>query len=206
MDQETKRAKAQMKELSVKDRIKNYWYYYKVHFFVAVICFCFLAVTVVQCANRIDYDMTVSMYTTKKISDETLTELSQLLKSECVDINGDEAVNVDLKSNVADISKGVSNEMTFAMQQKLIAEFAASTAEAFVMDEVFKNYMVNGYEYPIEDVVEISCNPQIRQQLKLAEDEKLYWMPAFKRKDTDKPDPFVNVERLKQFFNSKRES
>ncbi len=203
MDAESKRIREQIKNLPFKERVSNYWNYYKVHFFVAVACIAIFGTSIVQCATQIKYDLTVSMYSSVYFSDERVAEMTELLKEQCDDVTGDEAVNVSISTNVADITSDRVDEMVQGIYMKLQAELAASTSAAFIMDENYKNFLVEAYEYPAEDVVEISSVPEVKDRLKLAEDEKLYWLPAFQHKESDKPDQFDNAKLIKIYFENK---
>ncbi len=203
MDAEAKRIKEQIKNLPFKERMSNYWNYYKVHFFVTIIGLVIFGTSVVQCATQIKYDMNVSMYSSTYIADERIAELTELLKEQCRDVTGDEAVNVSISTNVGDITSGKVDEMMQGIYMKLQAELAASTSAAFIMDENYKNFLVEAYEYPADDVVEISSIPQVRERLKIAEGEKLFWLPAFQHKDKDEPDQFDNAKLIKEYFENK---
>ena len=204
MDAEAKRIKEQNKNLPFKERMSNNWHYYKIHFFAILIIVALVAITVVQCTTQIKYDLSVSMYCAEPVPDEHTSEITEILKEQCKDINDDDAINVLVNVYVADIEEEQMNQMSYAVLQKVMLDFSANTVAAFIVDETYKTFLVENYEYPIEDVVEISSIPEIRERLKLSEGEKLYWLPMPNQKDSDdEPDQFDNAALVDKYFKNK---
>ena len=203
MDAEAKRIKQQNKELPFKKRMSNWWNYYKAHFFVALACLIIFGTGIVQCTMQTKYDMHVSIYCAEYVSDERVAEITEILNEQCKDITGDEKVNVSVSSYVADVSDGNMDQMVYATLPKLTAEIASNSSAAFIVDEVFKTYLVESYEYPEEDFIEISGVLEVRERLKLATDEKLYWLPMPRSNEVEAPDQFDNAELVKKYLENK---
>ena len=204
MDAEAKRIKEQNKNLPFKERMSNNWHYYKIHFFAILIIVALVAITVVQCTTQIKYDLSVSMYCAEPGPDEHTSEITEILKEQCKDINDDDAINVLVNVYVADIEEEQMNQMSYAVLQKVMLDFSANTVAAFIVDETYRTFLVENYEYPIEDVVEISSIPRIRERLELSESEKLYWLPMPNQKDSDdEPDQFDNAALVDKYFKNK---
>ncbi len=203
MDAEAKRIKDQIKNLPFKEKIANYWHYYKIHFFVIVLCIVVLGTAIVQCAMRVDPDMMVAMYSGRMYSDEGIAKLAELLETECVDIDGDGEIYVAINSSVADISNEKTDEMAMAVLQKFQVEVAANSSAAYILDEAYKNLMVDGYQYPKEDVIEISTIPEIRECLDIAEGQKLYWLPGFAEREKKEISQFTNGKKVEEYFHAK---
>ena len=204
MDAEAKRIKEQNKNLPFKERMSNNWHYYKIHFFAILIIVALVAITVVQCTTQIKYDLSVSMYCAEPVLDEHTSEITEILKEQCKDINDDDAINVLVNVYEADIEEEQMNQMSYAVLQKVMLDFSANTVAAFIVDETYRTFLVENYEYPIEDVVEISSIPRIRERLELSESEKLYWLPMPNQKDSDdEPDQFDNAALVDKYFENK---
>ena len=135
---------------------------------------------------------------------QSIPEITEILKEQCKDINDDDAINVLVNVYVADIEEEQMDQMSYAVLQKVMLDFSANTVAAFIVDETYKTFLVENYEYPIEDVVEISSIPEIRERLKLSESEKLYWLPMPNQKDSDdEPDQFDNAALVDKYFKNK---
>ncbi len=200
MDEEAKRAREQTKNLPFKKKLSNYWEYYKYHTIVVVCCIIALGLTLVQCVRKIDYDMNVSMYVTGAVSDDDVLKLTELLKKQCIDVTDDNEVNVYISQNAVDITAEIMDEMAQAIVLKLQAEVATSTVSAYIVDEAYKNLMIENYDYPAEDVAELSTVHNIGEILNLKEDQKLYWLTGFRRKIDDKLDHLDNAKRINQYL------
>ncbi len=205
MDAETRRAREQMKKLPLKARLSNYWYYYRIHIFVGILCLFIFGTAIVQCATKIDYDMTVSMYSTKLISDESIAEITELLKAQCKDINEDEKVNIAIISSFGDITSDKMDEMSMAVLQKFQLELAANSSAGYIVDEPFKDLMVDGYDCPEDTVIEISKVPRIKEILKLGDGQKLYWISGFKNRDKEEISQFDNGELVEKYLRQEIE-
>ncbi len=204
MDAEEKRIREQNKALPWKARMQNYWHYYKVHFFVVLIVAVLVATTVVQCVTAIKYDLMVAVYSEGMFSEEQTAQIADMLKVHCKDIHGDDEVNVNVSANSAKLGSEVMDEMSQGVFVKLQAELAAGTCAAFIVDEAFKDLFVKSFEYPVEDVTELTAVPGLRESLKLPEEERLYFLPSYEHKKNDKPDQFDNAKLVKEYIKSKK--
>ncbi len=202
MDAEAKRIKEQIKNLPFKEKMANYWNYYKVHFFVTIICIFIFGVSIVQCATRVKSDMTVSIYSSVYIPEESVVQLTELLNQKCKDINGDDIVNVEISTNVADITSEKMDEMTQGVFAKLQAELGANVAAGYIMDEAYKTMMVENYQYPEEDVIEISRVPEVAECMNLTEEQTLYWLPGFAEREKKEVSQFDNGKLTEDYFRN----
>ena len=203
MDAEARRIKEEIKNLPFKEKMSNYWHYYKIHFFVAVACAIALGTSIVQCATRVDPDMAVAVYLGWTIGDDEITQFAELLKAECVDIDGDGEVYVKITPSVADIANESMDQMTMTIFERFQAELAANAYAGYVLDEEFKNLMVDAYKYPKENVIEISSISEIKECLKIADGEKLYWLSGFAEREKDEVSQFNNSKRTEEFLRAK---
>ncbi len=199
MDAEAKRIKEENKKLPFRERWSNFWLYNKWIVLGVLLVVALIGGTIVNIVTRVPDDMLVSVYTSSYFGEEKTSVLEEYLENKCVDIDGDEMVNVSVGVNTADIISEAIDQMGYGVMTKLISESAAHTVAAFIMDETFKNYYVKNYEYPEDNVIEISGIPELKERLKLRDDEKLYWLLDIWAEE-DKPSQFDNGERVNKHF------
>ncbi|MCD8180166.1 MAG: hypothetical protein LUF26_01620 [Firmicutes bacterium] len=112
-----------------------FWYYYKWHTIITVIAVIVAAVTIVQCATREKYDMTV-VYAGHMSYSETETEkLRDILSQYVTDIDGNGKQSVYFQTMM--FSDGAGNEeYDYAIQTKLDLSFTDDYTYIYLMDEV----------------------------------------------------------------------
>lgn len=77
-------------KMSFRKKLENYWYYYKVHTFVAIFILIVVAITVQQCATKVDPDITVVVATNKPVlTEENQGRVEQYIASLTGDLNRD---------------------------------------------------------------------------------------------------------------------
>jgi hypothetical protein len=163
-----------MRQLPLKEKCKNFWFYYKVHLIVGVLAFIAIWITAVECANRVDYDVSVSYYNINGVTQDKVDALAQLLKEQSEDINGNGTVDVQVTQSYADITRTeFVDQMIVAVMQRLQAEIYANSCPAYIVDEAFRDRLLNVYPEIIDQVIELSANDEVKERLKLT-DEKLY--------------------------------
>ncbi len=112
-----------------------FWEYYKWHVIITAAAVIIAVVTIVQCATRETYDMTV-VYAGHMNYSEGETERLQSLMEECIsDIDGDGEQSVDFQRLVFSDGSG-SEEYDYAMQTKLDMTFTEDFTYVYLMDEV----------------------------------------------------------------------
>lgn len=112
-----------------------FWEYYKWHVIITAVAVIIAAVTIVQCATREKYDMTV-VYAGHMNYSEGETERLKSLMEECIsDIDGDGKQSVDFQPLVFSDGAG-SEEYDYAMQTKLDMTFTDDFTYVYLMDEV----------------------------------------------------------------------
>ena len=77
-----------------KEKIQNYWYYYKPVVLGGIACILILAILLTQCAKRIDYDMEIVYFTYTPVLKAQLDETEKFFESFAEDINGNGKVEV----------------------------------------------------------------------------------------------------------------
>ena len=110
-----------------------FWYYYKWRVVITAVAVLIAAVTVVQCANRPKYDMTVIYAGHMNYSDKETERLTELLNECITDIDGNGEPSVDFQRLM--FSGSIGNEdYDYAMQTKVDMSFTENTTAVYLMD------------------------------------------------------------------------
>lgn len=173
MDKQAREAREQMKALPFKEKWNNFWYYYKKHVLIAIFVLIVAGFSIAQCANRIDYDLNISFYTSYGAPTEGIEKLETMMSEVTEDTNENDAVDVFIALYMANPNE--MNEQTQAVNMKLMAEMAAGESMAYIFDETYKEIALNQFEELGETILEISEIPQVKGAIMLPESEKLYW-------------------------------
>jgi len=209
MDAEARRAREQMKKLPFKEKLKNFWFYYKIHTFAAILIFLIFGTSVVQCINQVDYDLQVMYFGCRQIDPKRTAAMEEFIASKSVDVTGNDKVDTILSVFVGDIHAEQQTGETMAMLVKLQAEIVSNINPAFIMDEAFKNFLVYGYEGAYDKIIDLSLVPELREKLKLKDDEKLYWVSLAKGGNYKAPssgkDSFDNAEIIEKWLEERIE-
>ena len=122
--------------MTFKDKIKNYWYYYRVHTIVGLLIAALIAVLVAQCASNEKYDYSVTLYMSKPMT-ETITDIiAEELSEFGSDLNGDGKISVQ----IIDCSYGENDNIRMNQVAKLQARLALPESMLFITDETcYKN-------------------------------------------------------------------
>ncbi len=200
MDTEAKRAREQMKKLPFKKKIENFWFYYRIHIFVAIVCIILFGGAVAQCAMQPQYDMSVSLYCINPVDPERQNAIVKMLEECSEDINNDGEVKINTPAYVGDITLEVPEAETQAIYVKLQAEIISNACAGYIMDEAYKNFVVEGYEGETDNIIDLSTIPEIKERLKLSEGEKLYWLSAVQKTEHKQ---FINRDRVVQYLYEK---
>lgn len=207
MDKQRREARALVKNLPFKEKIKHFWYYYKWHTIACLFIAVLIGYTCVQCIMRVDYDLNISCYTKNFIAEEKIEEFENLLEDVVQDINHNDSVDVYVAPYSADITGKVIDQTAQAMYQKISMELAADDIQIYLLDHSFLDWYNRVYGETVQSVTEIGCIPEIRELLGLAEDEKLYCVikQFFERSQDDKEKvaQHNNAELVGQFFDDK---
>lgn len=103
----------------MKNKLKNFWYYYKWHTIIALLCAFTIAVSVAQCALKTKYDYSlVLVLNDRAVTDKQASLLADGLKSFGEDVNGDGKINVFIMNCSYDENSADKNNV-LAIKQKL---------------------------------------------------------------------------------------
>ncbi len=207
MDKDRREAKKLAKDLSRKEKIKHFWYYYKWHTIACLLAVVVVVYSCVQCAMHVDYDLNISCYTQNFIDEERIERFEKLLEGVVQDINHNDSVDVYVSSYSADITGKMLDHMAQAAYQKISMEIAADDIQIYVLDQSFWDWFNQEYGDTVQSVTEIGCISEIRELFGLSENEKLYCVMKefFERSENDKEKvaQHDNAELVGQFFNNK---
>lgn len=110
-----------------------FWDYYKLHVIITVFAVIFIAVTVVQCATKEKYDLTITNTGHIIYTEEELEHMEEVYSGliDDVDGNGEKSVFVQ---QINFMNKSGSEEYDYASQTKLDVEFSNECSFLFTFD------------------------------------------------------------------------
>ncbi len=79
-----------------KDKIKNIWFHDKLYIIAALFLSAIVAVCVVQCSRKIDYDLKIVVFANEMLGSDALEPMGDYFEQYCEDINGDGEVNIQI--------------------------------------------------------------------------------------------------------------
>lgn len=126
-----------------KDKFKNFWYYSKGFIIAGIVLAVAIAVMVVQCAKRPNYDLKLVYFTYNSVLDDQIAPISDYLEKYCDDINGDGETNIQV-INCSISTKTNSTQIGNAVYQKLqTIIMVEESAMLFITDEDSIKYFDN---------------------------------------------------------------
>lgn len=175
MDRQAREARQMAKELPFREKVAHIWMYYKNWIIGGIIAAILIGTTAYQMATRPSYDLELSFYAEKMLSEESVAKLEQYIAGFMEDVDGDGEVTVKIYTNFASILGGGA-EGTYAIQTKLMSELAAGEYPVYLFDETYSEQMNQGmYEGCMESMRNVSEAPQLHALLKLPEGTNIYW-------------------------------
>lgn len=143
--------KKALNEMTLKEKLSYFWYYYKVHLLVAVAVIVLIVTFVNQYRNHKDYAF-YATFVNATYNDYTLNDTWSEEFAEYAGIDTDEySVYID---NSIQLSEMSSSQYAIANQEKLVALMQAGSVGAFVADtETFESYAQFQYFANLEDIL-----------------------------------------------------
>lgn len=173
MDKQAQEAKEMVKSLPFKDKVKHFWYYYKIHTIVAAFVLILIGVTVYQAVTQEKYDLEIDYYGQKYISQEQQKEIEDTLAQYIDDVDGDGQKKVHLIVNSA-LTDG---EYAMYANTKFTAELSASAYSAYILDESKYKMIADDEDDSNDDSIttfDMRESEKCKDIFKLG-DEPLYW-------------------------------
>lgn len=120
--------------LTKKQKLSNFWYYGRNTVIALVIIAVLIAVCVVQCTGRTEYDCTVVLYMKRTALPEMIENVATVMEKYCPDYNGDGEVNVlVVDCAIPDEERMLENGL--AGSTRLMGQFASEKAIIYIADK-----------------------------------------------------------------------
>ena len=117
-------------------------YYYKWHIIITLVAVIVAAVTIVQCANRPKYDMTVTYAGHMNYSEGEAERLTELLNGYVSDTDGNGEQSVFFQRFMFSGASG-HEEYDYAVQTRLDMSFTEKTTALYLMDREEAEFYLN---------------------------------------------------------------
>ena len=140
MDKDRETAKIEYKELSRKEKVKHFWYYYKVHCIIALGVILLLGFFVYQKATEVKYDTSVMIFARGYISQDGKNKINTKF-SKWIDGNCETTF-------ISIVEPDMQNaEKVSAVYSKLDSYLAAGITNAFIFDKETYDAIMENAEY-----------------------------------------------------------
>lgn len=176
MDQQRLDAKKMYKELSFREKVDHIWYYYKRWIILPLLALCVVVYGCYEILSRPQYDLEGTFFSKIYITDEQIAELEEYLSQFIEDYNGDGVCNVKIySSSIAALGNEI--EGSIVVNNKFSAQMAAGADPFVIVDSTFYEILkYDAYESAIEKPLELTAKEGFREQMKIPEDTKVYWV------------------------------
>lgn len=201
MDKQAQDAKEMVKQMSFREKLKHFWYYYKIHTIVILFVALLTFYTVWQATHQPHYDLTVAYYGGMLFEDEKLDALKSYLEGVIEDVDGDGKVTVKINKSI--IGNPMSNDSyDAATMQKFWAEIAANVNPAYILDENMQKMLVDGdmtKDGGIDEIFNLKESKKANELLGLGE-TSVYWATMSQNESEDAlKNARLAAEALKSF-------
>ncbi len=197
MDIDRIKAKEEMKKQSKKNKIENFWFYYKKHVLIGLLVLIVIVSEVARFMNRIVYDLETSVYTQSLISEERLETVKEILKDAAIDVNENGSLDIEVYAYAGDISTEYLSQDTQAILSKLQAELVMGECPFYIVDEAYKDYILRMDKDLSDLIVDLSEVSLFKEKLKIQEGETLYWISMTKRNKKEES-KFYNTDIIEE--------
>lgn len=117
-------------DLPFKEKVANFWYYYKMHTIIGAIIALALIIGCAQCAGRVEPDYKILLAVDDVATDTIVQAISTHFEQFGEDINGDGKVTVD----VVDACTGQTSDTVAAQSTKLMTELQMGETILIITD------------------------------------------------------------------------
>lgn len=117
-------------DLPFKEKLANFWYYYKMHTIIGAVIALALIIGCAQCATRVEPDYKLLLAVDDTATDEIIEAISTHFEQFGEDLNGDGRVQVD----VIDATTGYSADTVAAQSTKLMTELQMGETILIISD------------------------------------------------------------------------
>ena len=186
LDKQTAEARKMMKKLPLKEKLSNFWFYYKKHTIIGIIATIVISVSVADCVMRVEDDLSVSLFANYGVSQGDIDALKEIFKRYSYDIIENGSVDINIVSYTGDITQEIIDQTAQAAMMKMDLEIASNECPAYLVDEAYKKRMEGAYSDIIKDVIKINDIPKISEKLNLTENIYFVTMTEYKNAQKDK--------------------
>ena len=184
MDRDAREAKAMTKELPVKDRMANFWYYKKWWIIGIAVALIVVAITVFEIVNTPQYDLYVGYYSETAVSDETVNRIKETMLDFANDVNDDGVVTISLTPMIA--SREEESDEFVAVQTRLMSELDSGDNMIFIVDKPYRDYLMSGNNADCFDYeLDLNTNPVIMEKIGYSGDLYLLVKSLYERESGD---------------------
>lgn len=126
--------------LTFKEKLQNFWFYYKIHTISIICAVLILIVGVSQCSAKTNWDMRVVYFSYSPILDEQIKPIGTYLEKISKDLNGDGEVNIQMIncSMIPGDNNTKYNQAVLTKVQSIIA--SEEKAMLFIFDSDSSDY------------------------------------------------------------------
>lgn len=136
----TDEAPAKIKPQTIEEKAGNFWYYYRWWIFGAIFLIFVITVCVKQCISRVDYDLSITVFTSTPVSDNDCEKIASYFEKYCDDVNSDGEVNVRVYN--CSYVEGGNRQVAIANNTKVQAIITSeSDALLFITDDTTFSYL-----------------------------------------------------------------
>ncbi len=149
------------------DKVKNFWYHYKIQAIVAAVLIFVLAAGTVQCMTREKYDFEVMYFAYQPILDTQVDKIEEYFEKYATDVNGDGEVNVNvINCGVSDSDKDASRVTMFSKVQSIMT--AEKSVVVYLVDDKAIEYFDNALDYSIFAIEPHPLNEEFYKQTEVS--------------------------------------
>ncbi len=148
LEPEAKPSETMLKPTTFLEKLKNFWFHYKVHTIFTVIIAAVLTVAISQCASRPDYDLEIMYFAHEPALNSQTDKIAQYFSQYVTDVNGDGEVKVAVKNcSTTDDKKDNSRFTIYSKVQSIIIN--EEKVVVYIVDDKAVKYFNEALDYSI---------------------------------------------------------
>lgn len=130
--------KSPEKPKTFTEKVKNYWYHFKIQIILLIFLIIALAICVTQCATRDNYDAEIILYTKNSYSAQQVERLTEYLTQFFTDTNGDGKVLIQISDCSYSTEGTYDSNYTNMLATKLNATIASGVeTQLYILDAAY---------------------------------------------------------------------
>ncbi len=122
--------------LTFSEKLKNFWYHYKVHTVLSLFAALAIAICISQCATRPDYDAQILLYTRNYFTANQVEVLTDYMEQFFADTNGDGEIKIAISDCSYTTDSTFDSNQTSTYASKLNATIASGfETQLYILDQ-----------------------------------------------------------------------